>query len=309
MHIERFWEYQREASKLYKDKKYQKVLDLLKDVDRDFSHLKPPVYYVGIYSAIELDKPEMAFKLFKTIIDEGGWFVESIVKDPSLKVLENYDEYERLVKICLERAKNYADSDHHTQTIPENTPSPFILSLHADGGNLKEELKELGGMLDQNYQIGQPRSKNVYWSGDEAAYWPPRDKTIAEIEEYIKTIDKSKIDFNNSIITGLSKGGGAAITIALSGILPIKKFIAVAPGGMWNDEFEELIQLLDKADKNIQGIIVHGKKDTVIPRDEIVRLVEVLNKGGISCKMLEYDDLGHWYPHDFSELISSFLSE
>jgi predicted esterase len=309
MKIVRFWEYQREAGKLYKKKKYQEVIDLLKEVDRDFPHLKTPVYYLGMFAALELEKPDLVIELFKTVIDEGGWFVDAIVKDPSFKDLEKIEEFENLVKISLERAEDYAETNHHMQIIPDKLPAPFILSLHADGGNLKEELKELEGMVDQNYQIGLPRSKNVYWSGDEAAYWPSPEKTIAEIEEYIKTIDKEKIDFSRSIITGLSKGGGAAIIIALSGVLPIRRFIAVGPGGMWDDDVEELIPLIEKADKNIEGIIVHGKEDRVIPREKIVELLDVLNTSGISCKMIEYDDLGHWYPPDFSELISSFLSE
>jgi len=58
----------------------------------------------------------------------------------------------------------------------------------------------------------------------------------------------------------------------------------------------------------VSGMIITGKKDQVISHKNIQKFVQMLRNDGISCQLIEYPNLGHWYPPDFSEKLLSFMN-
>ncbi len=65
--------------------------------------------------------------------------------------------------------------------------------------------------------------------------------------------------------------------------------------------------MIDKTkNRHLRGIIIRGTEDLAIPRDKLHKLAKLLNENGINCEFFEYPGLGHWYPPDLVDLISSF---
>ena len=89
----------------------------------------------------------------------------------------------------------------------------------------------------------------------------------------------------------------------------MERFIAIAPGGHWNDP-EELQPLIDsEGERDLKGIIIHGTKDEVIPIDNSRKLASMLTDKGIPTRFIEWSDLEHCYPEGFASKMISILTE
>jgi predicted esterase len=301
---------QREANDLYQAGKYQEVIDFERGVIQKFPELKVAIQYSSICAASKLEKYDLACDLLQEVLDEGGWYSEMILRQsPSLNPLQGMSEYEKLVNISMERFQKTSKNEHLT-VFPDNTdpPFPLLLSLHAGGGFIEDEFESWKRIVDQGYVLGMPRSSSLFWSGKDSAYWPDYESTTKQIKAYINKLNVNKIlDMERSILGGLSQGGGVAIRLALTGIFPVKSFVVVAPGGGLMDEPDMWQPLIEEAkDRELRGIIIRGEEDLTIPRDGLVNLVKLLNEGGIPCEFIEYPGLGHWYPPDIVDIVTSF---
>jgi dipeptidyl aminopeptidase/acylaminoacyl peptidase len=75
------------------------------------------------------------------------------------------------------------------------------------------------------------------------------------------------------------------------------------------DEPDIWQSLIDKAkNRNLHGMIIRGTEDLAIPREKLHDLVKMLNDGGIHCQFFEYPELGHWYPPDMVDMVTSFIA-
>jgi predicted esterase len=312
-HLFHYWRHLRTVSALYEEKKYQETIDFLKEVTIDFPDFKPEIYYTQMAAAIKLENYDLFFELLNEILDSDGWYNETILREsPSFKPLQGMPEFEKLVSISVERAKQ-ASKDHTNLTVfPETTsPSkPLMLALHAQASVINEEYQEWKTVVDRGYILGMPQTTNKYWSGIATGYWPDYETSIQQIKNYVDTINLNKtLDLKHSIAGGLSMGGDLAIKLALKGIIPVCGFIAVSPGGLWMNEPEKWQSLIDNPRHNeIRGIIIRGKEDQAIPRKYTQTLTNMLNNSGIPCKFLEYPQLGHWYPPNFADIIADFIT-
>jgi pimeloyl-ACP methyl ester carboxylesterase len=235
------------------------------------------------------------------------------MQSPSLKPLQNLPEFENLVKMSAERSKEYLKEEYEITRIPDDVkpPYPFMLALHAGSGFVDEESIFWEKMVNEGYVLGMPRSTNVFWSGRDSAYWPEHEVAAKQIKNYIKKINTDiTLDLDRTIVGGLSAGGELSIWLALTGTIRVQKFIVIAPGGQWMNEPEKWQPVIDNSkNRDVKGMIILGEKDKAIPHKSIEQVVDMLNNGGISCKFIKYPGLGHWYPTDFREILSSFIQE
>ncbi|MFX1565998.1 MAG: alpha/beta hydrolase [Promethearchaeota archaeon] len=312
-HLFQYWRYLRTVGALYEEGKYQETIDFLKEVATDFPDFKPEIYYTQMAAAIKLDKYDLFFELLNEILDADGWYSEAILREsPAFKPLQGMSEFERLVSISVERAKQ-ASKDHTNLTVfPEHTnPSmPLMLALHAQASVINEEYQAWKTVIDHGYILGMPQTTNRYWSGIATGYWPDYETSIHQIKAYVDTINLNKtLDLKRSIAGGLSKGGDLAIRLALTGTIPVCAFIAVSPGGPWMNEPEKWQSLIDDARRHeLHGIIIRGKQDQAIPRKYTQTLTNMLNNSGVPCQFLEYPQLGHWYPPNFDNIIADLIT-
>ena len=306
---------QRKSNELYSAEKYQETMNMDRSMVKQFPELKIATYYSMIATASKMKDYELSCKLLKEVLDDGGWYSELILRQsPSLNPLQGMPEFEGLVKLSVSRSKQPSKPDNIT-IIPENTdpPYPLMLSLHGGGGFIEDEYESWKTIVDQGYILGIPRSTNLYWSGIDSAYWPDYISSVNEIKNYIETINvNNNIDKDRLFLGGFSQGGGVAVQLALTGDednIPVRGFVVVAPGGGMMDEPDKWQSLIDKANnRDLRGMIIRGTEDLAIPREKVQDLVKTLNDGGIYCKFLEYPGLGHWYPPDMADIVTSFIA-
>jgi predicted esterase len=184
-----------------------------------------------------------------------------------------------------------------------------MLALHADSGVIEEEIKFWKPMTDKGYILGMPRSTNVYWSGKDSSYWPDHETAAKQIKSYLEKIMHTySINIDQTVIGGLSSGAELAIWLALSKTIPVRKFVAVSPGGQWMNEVERYQSLIDDLSQNeLSGIVILGEEDKIASQENIRTLVKMLNNAGIPCQLYEPPKVGHWYSPDFSKRLSLFV--
>ncbi|MFX0149605.1 MAG: alpha/beta hydrolase [Candidatus Hodarchaeota archaeon] len=314
MSLEKYWELLRKVDDLYQAGKYKEVIEFLKDVPNQYADRKPAIYYPQICAASKLEQYDLSIQLIREILDEGGWYSEMVLRQsPSLKPLQDMPEFEELLKISVERSKQVSSPDHNITIIPDNInpPYPLMLALHAGSGFIEEEFESWKTIVDQGYILGMPRSSNVFWSGKDSAYWPDHESASNQIKAYVDKINvNNALDLEGTILGGLSSGGELAIWLALTNTIPMCGFIVVAPGGQWMNDPDKWKPLIEQTkNQDLQGLIILGEEDKAVPHDSIQQLVNMLNDGGIHCRLLKYPGLGHWYPPDFADILTSFIEE
>ncbi|MHA2237606.1 MAG: alpha/beta hydrolase [Candidatus Hodarchaeales archaeon] len=300
---------QRKSTELYNAEKYEEAIKIDKDRAKEFPELKTSTYYSLIAAASKLKKYSLSCEFLKEILDEGGWYSEMILRQsPSLNPLQGMPEFEDLVNVSVSRSKQFIKPENIT-IIPDTVdpPFPLMLSLHGGGGFIKDEYEHWKPIVEKGYILGIPRSNNLFWSGMDNAYWLAYESSVKEIRNYIADLNIDNIiDENRLLLGGFSQGGGVALQMALTGDITAYGFVVVAPGGGMIEEPDKWQSFIDDSkNRKLRGMIIRGTEDLAIPRDRLHDLTKMLNDNGIPCKFLEIPDLGHWYPPDLVDLITS----
>jgi predicted esterase len=314
MNLEKYWELLRRVDDLYRVGKYEEVIDFLKDVPNQFPDRKPAIYYHQICAAAKLAWYDLSIQLVQEILDEGGWYSEMVLRQsPSLKSLQDIPEFKKLLKISVKRSKRVSTSENNITVIPDNTnpPYPLMLALHAGSGFIEEEYESWKTIVNHGYMLGMPRSTNVFWSGKDSAYWPDHESAANQIKAFVNKLNiDNSLDLERTILGGLSSGGELSIWLALTEKIPVHSFIVVAPGGQWMDEPDKWQPLVEETkNRDLSGMIILGEEDKAVPHDSIQKLSKMLNDGGVQCRFIKYPGLGHWYPSDFADILTSFIKE
>ncbi len=312
MNLEKYWELLRKVDRLYQAGKYQEVIDFLEDKHIEYPFGKAALAYSRICAASKLEQFDLSIKFIQDILDEGGWYSETVLRQsPSLLPLQDIPEFQKLLNISVERSKQVSKEEHNITVIPENVNPryPLMLALHAGSGFVEEEFESWKTIVDQGYVLGMPRSTNVFWSGQDSAYWPDHETAAKQIKAYVNKLNlDNSLDLERTVVGGLSSGAELSIWLALSGIIPVRCFIVVAPGGQWMNELDKWPSLIEEAkNRDLRGMIILGEEDEAVPRESIQKLVKMLNDGGIPCQFIDYPGLGHWYPPDFTDILTNFI--
>ena len=107
---------------------------------------------------------------------------------------------------------------------------------------------------------------------------------------------------------GASQGARIALSAVLSGNILANGFLLLFPAIRDTNAFLSNFTDIGTKSSNLQtikGIIISGKKDHFY--DPNKRLSEELNSRGIKCKFISYQNLGHWFPDDFSQVLSESI--
>ncbi len=309
----KFRSLQRKSIELYYAEKYQEAMEIDKNLVKNYPDLKTSIYYSMIATASKMGDYKLSCDLLREILDEGEWYSELILRQsPSLAPLQGLPQFEDLVKLSISRS-NKALIIENITVKPENIdpPYPFLLSMHGGGGFIEDEYESWKTIVYEGYLLGIPRSTYLWWSGKDNAYWPNYESSVNLIQNYISEINsKNIIDTERFFIGGFSQGGAIAVQIALSGSLPVRNFVVVAPGGEIINEPNNWKPFIEKnRTRDLSGMIILGTEDKAVPRDKLRILVQLLNDSGIYCEFLVYPELDHWYPPDMVDIVTSFIAK
>jgi pimeloyl-ACP methyl ester carboxylesterase len=222
--------------------------------------------------------------------------------------LQGEAEYERRAARSLEME----EQEHH-QLYPLLTlrssgrcsaggpACPLLIGLHANSGTAQDSLEFWQAAAASGWLVAAPQSSQALWKG--AYVWNDRQICEEEITRHYRAlINQYAIDPARVVIAGHSMGGEMALWLTIQGILPVKGFIAIGPGGPLMDDVENWTAMLrENPQRKLRGYLIFGQEDKTIPQENIRLLAEILNQAGIITELEEAPDLGHDFAQEYAE--------
>ena len=102
------------------------------------------------------------------------------------------------------------------------------------------------------------------------------------------------------VIAGFSLGGDVALRMAMNQVLPVRGFIAFAPGGPCVSQPEKLQALFEaRKGKGMRGYVMMGEADPSYEWTQ--RLIQALKDFSVPHQVEFYPGLGHAYPPNFAD--------
>jgi len=307
-----FNDLQKHLQELYQNKEFAVALSLAtRQFDR-FPENRILLYYWRITMAVRTGDIPLSLRLLREALSSGVWYGDALLrKSPSLKSLQGLPEFENLIELNQELAK-----EDHQESFPlftlrpegrcqeESLACPLLLALHANASTAQGSMSFWKPAATTGWLVAAPQSTQAIWKG--AYIWDNREVTEREIRRYYSLLQAGySIDPQCTVLAGHSMGGETAIWLALKGVIETIGFIAIGPSGPFIDEpiiWEPLIQ--ENLTGNLRGYIIIGKADTEISPENIQKLIKMLNQAGISCKLENIPNAGHDYIPEYD---ASFL--
>jgi predicted esterase len=138
-------------------------------------------------------------------------------------------------------------------------------------------------------------------SGKGLHVWNDIDRLERDVPPQYETIKSTyQIDEHKTIIAGFSKGGHAAIHLALKQIFPVAGFLALAP---YVGAVENWLPILNISDHStLRGYFVMGGKDQSCTPGALL-LKDKLMDCGVKCEVEVFPEMAHDIPSNFDEVL------
>ncbi len=294
---------------LYRAGDYNKALDLATCEGGRFAHEAPLVYHTRACLASLLGNSPLALQLLRELMDAGYFYADFYWTDGDLEPLFANPEFTRLRALSAERLvkAQAAARPERCVVAPENldAPLPLLIAMHGNNHNAAYEADLWSTPSRTGWLVTLAQSSQV--SGVNSYVWTDRDKSIAEIQAHYNALCSDyPLDPERLVLGGFSMGAETSIHMALTGLLPARGFVAVAPGGP-NTSHPELWQpLIEQAwGRGVRGYIIVGGLDNAA--EPTRQMVEMFKAGGIECMLEDHADLGHEFPRDFAQRLPQIL--
>jgi predicted esterase len=292
---------------------YETALALLTEEGGRFPNERTNIEYLRSCAAVRAGQTPLALEILQTLLSEGVWFSEHILRNsPSYAPLQGTPDFELLVKGHLQlRGETAGESGLQIAEPPEgtDTPYPLLLAMHGNGSSARNEIPSWGTAAQQGWLVAVTQSSQMLWAGAQSSIWTDHETAAREIHAYYDQVSQEySLDPTRLVLAGFSMGGEIALWLTLHGEFLARGFILVGPGGGDIDNPEAWRPLIESAaGRGLRGVIFLGEADNTIPHDHIQTITDMLNKGGIPCRLIRMPDTRHEFPADFGERIAQAL--
>ncbi|MTH53425.1 hypothetical protein GKZ89_08345 [Bacillus mangrovi] len=297
-----FYQTERKLISLFMEKEWDEAYALVLKAESEYPNkLHKTSFWKACLQCINHETGD-AMETLQKAYDKGFWWNPDLLKgDSDLDPLRDKKAFQQLVEECEERreqAKKEAVPlvEFHGKQDPEEA----IVVLHGRGGNMEDTIPYWMNELSiRNYLFAFPQSSQM--AGYEAFCWDDEERATDEISGVLKKIKNNFPDIKRIILAGYSQGGKLALKLVLNGEFEeTKEFFAVVPAIR-----EDEVQLSAKS--GTSGWLVAGKDDPFY--EDTKKLKKKLDEQKIQCNWLEYGELGHTYPENFSDQLSDALKK
>lgn len=294
-----------------------KIHDLLaRDQNEDAQELASAVVADGDRTATGLAyfRSVIAVRLLDTtlaldILDEalanGVWFGRQLVRQsPSWQPLQGVPRFEAAAAIC-EARQDEANKHHRAPIVvgavegQDQVPLGVMMVLH---GNFQD-----AKAARDAWPSPPPGWAFLFPEGPQAEapgmfVWNEQDTAMRQLGlEFAQFARVHAIDPERVVMGGFSMGGETALRASLTGAVPARQFLLVAPGGPGFEDpsvWRKLARASSaKGRISPVGHVIAGGED----RPEQARSVVLeLTAGGVECSLDVIDGLGHDYPPSFA---------
>lgn len=287
------------------------VKEALKEIERvevDFPHRLDKTSYWKACAYAHLGDKQAAIQSLQQALEQGVWWnPQSLERDPDLQSLQNESAYREIVRTCqsiFEQARKKEKAELYTYGNAES--NRVIFSLHWRGSNVEDFAPFwLNESLLQQVHYGFPESTQYY--AYNAYCWD--DSSIAERDlenTYHQFMEEYHYTPSQVIIGGASQGAKVALEFLLNKkVFHANRFIFVVPSVPKLEVIESLLE----ANKpyQLRGTIITGDQDPYY--NGVLQLVPLLKKYEIDCDLIVKEGMGHFFPDDFTAMLSSIVEE
>lgn len=299
-------EFRAKALSLHDEKRYAEALDYVTREGARFPAEQPRFRFFQLTMAALMGGVDQAIQFLQTALDEGQWYMERELRGERLAALQGQLAYERLVAICVERHEAAQAKARPlcltSKPKPMPNPVPLLLVLHGNNSNGSESQPQWQSATAAGYLLAVAQSSQV--EGPEMFVWNDEAKTTQEALQHLANLKRSHpVDQGRLVVGGFSMGGGEAIRLAVSGLIPARGFIVVGP------YFRELAALTAKIGQmqpdSLRGYIITGDKDFSYQASR--EAARAFKQAGIAVEVEEHPGLGHAFPGGFDQSLKRAL--
>lgn len=262
-------------------------------------------YEIRFNLAAMMGQLELAEDILAQSLDLGYFYNEFVLRrDEDIKVLHGRPRYEALVERSF---KTLADEQRKARPElkilePDKHPDvklPLLIGLHGNNSHAQGFSDYWGYLTRKNWLVALPQSAEV---GSKGLYvWNDMERVNKDVPAHYRTLNQQyKIDDQKTIIAGFSKGGHAAIHLAVKGFFPVNGFLALAP---FVGDVNNWLTLLNNPDlKKLRGYFVLGGRDEHCTPGALL-LKDKFVEYGINCDVEIFPDMAHDIPANFDEVL------
>jgi len=290
---------------LYFKGEYNKAYELLTSVCDHYPDWQGRAYEIRVDMAAMMGKLELAEDILDQALNLGYFYNDFVLRrDEDLKMLQGRPRYERLVERSF---KTLADEQVKARPElliiePENSPErkmPLLIGLHGNNSNAQGFSDYWSFLTKNNWLVALPQSAEI--SGKGLYVWNDFKRFENDIPAHFEKIKGShSLDEDKTIIAGFSKGGHAAIHLALKGFFPVKGFLALAP---YVGDVNTWLPLLNNIVNNkLRGYFVLGGQDQDCTPGAL-SLKDKLIENGVKCEVEIFSEMMHDIPANFDEVL------
>ncbi len=295
---------------LYMKGRYSKAYELMTAVCDKYPAWQGRAYEIRVDLAAMMGNLDLAEEILEHALDLGYFYNEFVLRrDEDLKALQGRPRFESLVARSFKMLDDEQRKARPELKIlePDKHPEgklPLLIGLHGNNSNAQGFSDYWGYLTRKKWLVALPQSAEV--AGKGLYVWNDFERLNKDIPAHYETLNQQyEIDDQKTIIAGFSKGGHAAIHLALKGFFPVNGFLALAP---FVGAVETWLPLLDDPNlKKLRGYFVLGGRDEHCTPGALL-LKEKLIAYGIKCEVEIFPDMAHDIPTNFDEVLQRALS-
>lgn len=302
--------------RLIAEGKYDRALEIIIDEGDQFPDVARTINYHRVCLAASLEDTPQALRVLEEMLEAGIYYPPILLgaeaEPPGVEPLMGLPEFERLKAAHQER---YQESMENAPLILNTTTSepppaelpPLLFSVHGNVSNIENEIDNYRPVTGMGWSLAMPQSSQP-WGMEGRYIWGDWEVTKSQLKKYWARLqDQAEYDPARVVTAGISKGAEVAMWLAMSGTVPERGFVAVAPGGPRIDEPGKLLPLVEASRaKGLRGYLIVGEKDTAC-YEPTLKLAAFLKEQNIPYEMEVHPDVQHWFPPDFEDSLSRAL--
>ncbi len=295
---------------LYMAGEYSKAYDLLTAVCDRYPAWQGRAYEIRVDLAAMMGKLELAETILEQALDLGYFYNDFVLRrDEDLKALQGRPRFETLVDrsfriLADEQQKSRPEIKIVEPNLISSSKIPLLIGLHGNNSNAQGFSDYWGSLTNHGWLVALPQSAEI--SGKGLYVWNDIARVEKDIPVQYETLKQQyDLDENKTILAGFSKGGHAAIHLALKGFFPVRGFLALAP---YVGDVNNWLSLLTLPGLyKLRGYFIMGGLDNHCTPGAI-KLKDKLNEIGVRCEMEVFPEMDHDIPSNFDEVLPRALN-
>ena len=319
---------------LYERGAYREALDLL---DREGANFPGQTWHIGYWRVCllaRLGDVDGALSHFERLLARGLWIPVTMLRnDPDLVGLAGHPRFERAVAVCQQRQAE-AQRTVRPQRVflqPDgNVPPqgggevelgkdsvPLLVALHGNSENAARAADCWRFVTGMGWALLAPQSTQVM--GPDAYHWDDLDRGTEDVLYHYRSLldaavapgasldpNRVLLDPNRVVVAGFSRGAALALHLVLSGALPARGVIALAPHLPSWSYLQEFLTPSPRS-PNLRAYFLAGSRDEPAVRmsEDVARWMKA---AGLPARVEVVGSMGHFYPPDLAARVAPLLA-